>query len=228
MSEPFICIKTLTKTYDMGQTRAVDRISLTIDRGEFIAIQGPSGSGKSTLLNIMSGLDEAEEGEVLIAGQRLGQNGDLARFRARVVGFIFQMHNLIPSLTALENVMIPMLELDLPNRESLRRAETLLDRVSLKNKAHRLPPQLSGGERQRVAVARALANEPELLLADEPTGSLDSLTAARVLDLLREIHRERRVTLVVVTHSSEVAQIAERIILLKDGKIVEDTKSKKL
>ncbi|MBI1742238.1 ABC transporter ATP-binding protein [Candidatus Acetothermia bacterium] len=222
MSKPLIQVIDLVKTYDLGQTRALDGISLEIESGEFVAIQGPSGSGKSTLLNIISGLDRAESGEVCVAGQRLSRNGDLARFRARTVGFIFQLHNLIPSLTALENVMIPMIEIELSKKEALQRAKTLLARVSLTGKEHRMPTQLSGGERQRVAVARALANQPELILADEPTGSLDSQTEAKVLGLLGEIHQERNVTLIVVTHSPEVAQKADRIIQVRDGKIVED------
>ncbi len=173
-------------------------------------------------MNIISGLDRAESGEVCVAGFQLDNNGDLSRFRSQIVGFIFQLHNLLPSLTVLENVMIPMVELNLSKKVCVERAERLLERVQLLNKAHRLPTQLSGGERQRVAVARALANEPKLILADEPTGSLDSQTETKVLELLRKIHRERGVTLVVVTHSTDVAQKADRILCMRDGKIIED------
>jgi putative ABC transport system ATP-binding protein len=223
MSEPFIKIRHLTKTYDLGRTRALDGVSLEIARGEFVAIQGPSGSGKSTLLNLLGGLDAPESGEVWVAGQSLSMNGDLSGFRARRVGLVFQLHNLIPSLTALENVLIPMIESAIPRARAIERARRLLERVGLPDKEHRLPTQLSGGERQRVAVARALANEPELILADEPTGSLDSQTEAKVLELLCEIHRERGVTIIVVTHDGEVARCANRIIQLRDGQIIQDS-----
>jgi putative ABC transport system ATP-binding protein len=222
MNEPLIRVQNVFKTYDLGQTRALDGVSLVIERGESVAIQGPSGSGKSTLLNMIGGLDRVESGEVWVAGQRLGQNGDVAHFRARTIGFIFQLHNLLPSLTALENIIVPMVEMDVPQREAVQRAWELLDRVALTGKGDRLPTQLSGGERQRVAVARALANRPELILADEPTGSLDSQTEARVLALLREIHQEQAVTLVIVTHSPDVAGRADRIIQLLDGRLIED------
>jgi putative ABC transport system ATP-binding protein len=222
MNKLLIKATNLRKTYDHGQTRALDDVSFAIDEGEFVAIQGPSGSGKSTLLNMISGLDQAESGELTVAGVRLGNSSDLSAFRSEIIGFIFQLHNLLPSLTVLENVMIPMVELRLNQKIARERARHLLERVQLLPKLHRLPTQLSGGERQRVAVARALANEPKLILADEPTGSLDSQTEARVLALLREIHRERGVTLVVVTHSAEVAQKADRIILMRDGRIIED------
>jgi putative ABC transport system ATP-binding protein len=160
-------------------------------------------------------------GELWVAGEDLTHSrGDLASFRARKVGFIFQLHNLIPSLTALENLLIPTLELNEPRREAQARARELLERVGLADKAHRRPPELSGGERQRVAVARALINNPQLILADEPTGSLDSKTEKAVLDLLRELHRERGVTLIVVTHDARVAQHADRVIELIDGRVV--------
>jgi putative ABC transport system ATP-binding protein len=221
MNEQIVIARDLVKTYDNGRTRALDGVSLEIFAGEFVAICGPSGSGKSTLLNLIGALDRPDSGELWVAGEDLTHSrGDLAGFRARKVGFIFQLHNLIPSLTALENLLIPTLELKEPRREAQARARELLERVGLADKAHRRPPELSGGERQRVAVARALINNPQLILADEPTGSLDSKTEKAVLDLLRELHRERGVTLILVTHDARVAQHADRVIELIDGRVV--------
>ncbi len=221
MNEPIVIARDLVKTYESGRTRALDGVSLEISSGEFVAICGPSGSGKSTLLNLIGALDRPDSGELWVAGEDLAHSqGDLAGFRARKVGFIFQLHNLIPSLTALENLLIPTLELNSSRREAQARARELLERVGLADKAHRRPPELSGGERQRVAVARALINNPQLILADEPTGSLDSKTEKAVLDLLRELHRERGVTLILVTHDVRVAQHADRVIELIDGRVV--------
>jgi len=221
MNERIVIARDLVKTYENGRTRALDGVSLEIFAGEFVAICGPSGSGKSTLLNLIGALDRPDSGELWVAGEDLTHSqGDLAVFRARKVGFIFQLHNLIPSLTALENLLIPTLELNEPRHKAQARARELLERVGLADKAHRRPPELSGGERQRVAVARALINNPELILADEPTGSLDSKTEKAVLDLLRELHRERGVTLILVTHDARVAQHADRVIELIDGRVV--------
>jgi putative ABC transport system ATP-binding protein len=199
MSDRTVIARDLVKTYENGRTRALNGVSLEVFSGEFVAIYGPSGSGKSTLLNLIGALDRPDSGELWVAGENLTRShGDLAGFRARKVGFIFQLHNLIPSLTALENVLIPTLELN--GRDAPARARELLERVGLADKAHRRPPELSGGERQRVAVARALVNNPALILADEPTGSLDSKTERAVLELLRELQSERGVTLILVTH----------------------------
>lgn len=221
MSEPIVIARDLVKTYENGRTRALDGVSLEIFKGEFVAICGPSGSGKSTLLNLIGALDRPDSGELRVAGEDLTcSHGDLARFRARKVGFIFQLHNLIPSLTALENVLIPTLELNHSRRDAQARARELLERVGLADKAHRRPPELSGGERQRVAVARALVNTPELVLADEPTGSLDSKTEKHILDLLKELQVERGVTLILVTHDPHVAQRADRVIELLDGRVI--------
>ena len=215
-----VIARDLVKTYEGGRTRALDGVSLEIFSGEFVAICGPSGSGKSTLLHLLGALDSPDSGELWVAGEDLAHSrGDLARFRARKVGFIFQLHNLIPSLTALENVLIPTLELNHSRRDAHARAHRLLERVGLADKAHRRPPELSGGERQRVAVARALVNDPELVLADEPTGSLDSKTEKHVLDLLKELRAERDVTLILVTHDPRVAQHADRVLELWDGRI---------
>lgn len=220
MSDSIVVARDLVKTYENGRTRALDGVTLEIMRGEFVAICGPSGSGKSTLLNLIGALDKPDSGELWVAGEDLAHSrGDLANFRARKVGFIFQLHNLIPSLTALENVLIPTLELNHSRRDARARAQGLLERVGLGDKAHRRPPELSGGERQRVAVARALVNNPEIVLADEPTGSLDSKNERQVLELLRELQSERGVTLILVTHDPRVAQNADRVIELLDGRI---------
>lgn len=220
MSELIVLARDLVKSYEGGRTRALDGASLEIEKGEFVAICGPSGSGKSTLLNLIGALDRPDSGELCIAGEILtNSQGDFARFRARKIGFIFQLHNLIPSLTALENILIPTLELSHSRREAQARARALLERVGLGDKAHRRPPELSGGERQRVAVARALVNNPELILADEPTGSLDSTTEQQVLDLLKELRSERGVTLILVTHDPRVAQHADRVIEIVDGRL---------
>jgi putative ABC transport system ATP-binding protein len=218
MSDRTVIARDLVKTYENGRTRALNGVSLEIFSGEFVAICGPSGSGKSTLLNLIGALDRPDSGELWVAGEDLTRShGDLAGFRARKVGFIFQLHNLIPSLTAIENVLIPTLELN--GRDAPARARELLERVGLADKAHRRPPELSGGERQRVAVARALVNNPALILADEPTGSLDSKTERAVLELLRELQSERGVTLILVTHDPRVAQSADRVIELVDGRV---------
>lgn len=220
MSELIVMARDLVKSYEGGRTRALDGASLEVFAGEFVAICGPSGSGKSTLLHLIGALDRPDSGELWVAGEDVGHShGDLAQFRARTVGFIFQLHNLIPSLTALENILIPTLELNHARRDTQARARQLLERVGLLDKAHRRPPELSGGERQRVAVARALVNNPELILADEPTGSLDSKTERQVLDLLKELRAERRVTLIVVTHEPRVAQTADRVIEILDGRV---------
>jgi putative ABC transport system ATP-binding protein len=221
MSDHIVVARDLVKTYENGRTRALDGVTVEIARGEFVAICGPSGSGKSTLLNLIGALDKPDAGELYVAGEDLAHSrGDLAGFRARKVGFIFQLHNLIPSLTALENVLIPTVELNHSRRDAQARARELLERVGLSDKAHRRPPELSGGERQRVAVARALVNTPELILADEPTGSLDSKNEKDVLDLLRELQTERGVTLILVTHDPRVAQTADRVIELLDGRVI--------
>lgn len=216
-------IKDLTKVYgDGAQVRALDSVSLSIERGEFIAIVGPSGSGKSTLLNLIGALDRPTSGEVLISGKALSKVHDLDRFRSETVGFVFQTHNLIPTLTSVENVEIPMYESKLSKSKRHARAIELLQLVGLGTRAHHLPSQLSGGERQRVAVARALANRPTILLADEPTGNLDSKTTLEIMGLLAELNRTEGTTLIVVTHNHEVARATRRVITLRDGKIQRD------
>jgi putative ABC transport system ATP-binding protein len=184
---------------------------------------GPSGCGKSTLLHILGGMDRPTSGEVFFDGQALDRIADLARFRRERVGFVFQSFNLLPTLSAVENVEIPMLETRRSNSERCRRALDLLDRVGLGGCAHRIPSDLSGGERQRVAIARSLANDPEVIFADEPTGNLDSSFTATVLELLREINRRQGTTVVIVTHDDRVPGIADRTLHMLDGRIVPES-----
>jgi ABC-type lipoprotein export system ATPase subunit len=216
---PLLRAEGLVKTYPDGDVRAVRGVSLAIAEGEFAAITGPSGCGKSTLLHLLGGLDRPDEGEVFFRGDPLAKL-DLDAFRARRLGFVFQSFHLVPTLTAMENVQVPMFEAEWPRSERAGRARRLLDEVGLSHRADHLPRRLSVGERQRVAIARALANEPTLLLADEPTGNLDTPTQAEVLDLLGRLRRDRGLTLVIVTHSAEVAAAADREIKLRDGRVV--------
>jgi putative ABC transport system ATP-binding protein len=211
----------LVKTYPDGSVKAVRGISLAINAGEFVAITGPSGCGKSTLLHLLGGLDRPDEGEVFYRGEPFARM-NLDAFRARRLGFVFQSFHLVPTLTALENVQVPMFESDLPRRERADRARSLLEEVGLSQRADHPPRRLSVGERQRVAIARALANEPALLLADEPTGNLDSTTESDVLALLARLRTDRGLTLLIVTHGTEVASSADREIKLRDGRIVSD------
>jgi lipoprotein-releasing system ATP-binding protein len=199
-------------------------LDLQVSDRERIAILGPSGSGKSTVLNIIGALDHADHGEVHVAGQNLTQlvGSELARFRNETVGFIFQLHHLLPQCTILENVLVPTLAQPRRDRAALQlRARELLESVGLKDRLDHRPGQLSGGERQRAAVARALINSPKLLLADEPTGALDRVSARRLVDLLIEVNRTAGVTLIVVTHALEVAQRMQRVLEFADGRLVE-------
>ncbi len=212
-------IKNLKKSYDNGRIKALNGIDLKIREGEFVSIIGPSGSGKSTLLNMIGALDTADEGSVKVAGNDLTLKKDLSDFRSRKMGFIFQLHNLIPNLSALENVTIPMYGNGYKSKQMNERALKLLEYVKLKDKAARNPTELSGGERQRVAIARALANSPSIILADEPTGSLDSKNGQMILQRLKELHEQEKVTLIMVTHDMKVAAMAERTIQVLDGEI---------
>jgi len=209
----------VTKRYDDGAP-AVDRVSLAVAPGEALAVMGPSGSGKSTLLNLIAGLDRPTSGEVLVAGERVDRLSEtgLARFRRRQVGMIFQFFNLLDDMTVLDNILLPAQLAGLPSDQAQVRADELLAALRITAHADAYPARLSGGERQRVAIARALVNRPALLLADEPTGELDSLTADRILSLLRD-RADAGSAVLVVTHSSEVAATADREIRLLDGRI---------
>lgn len=221
-NENVIEIKSLKKSYENGQIIALDGVDLEIKKGEFVSIIGPSGSGKSTLLNMIGALDTAGEGSVKVAGIDLSQTKDLSKFRSQEIGFVFQLHNLIPNLTVLENVQIPMIGTSISGKDMEKRALELLKSVDLEDRINQRPTKLSGGERQRVAIARALVNKPSIILADEPTGALDSKTGDIILDLLKDLHKKENVTLVMVTHEPYVANMADRIITVLDGKIREE------
>jgi len=214
----------LSKVYGSGESavHALDDINLAVAAGEFVAIMGPSGCGKSTLLNMLGALDQPTAGEVWVAGENLARLKDVDAFRASTVGFIFQLHNLLPTLSALENVETPMQGRVASARVRRARALHLLERVGLAERARALPNQLSGGQRQRIAIARALANSPKLVLADEPTGALDSQSGEEILRLIGELNRSEGATVAVVTHDRRVAQATQRILRMQDGRIVED------
>ena len=214
-----VVVDDVTKRFDGGRFAALDGVSLRLEPEEFVALTGPSGSGKSTLLNLIGALDRADGGSVRVDGADVS-NADAAEYRARVVGFVFQFHNLISTLSSLENVQVPMIGRGLSRRERERRARELLDEVGLVQRAASRPPTLSGGERQRVAIARALANGPRLLLADEPTGALDGGAAAQVLALLQRVHEQRGTTILLVTNDETVAARADRTLRLRDGRVI--------
>jgi len=222
-------LKNVTKIVRSGgeELRILDNISLEIPSGEFIAITGASGSGKSTLLSLIAGLDLPSSGEIKIDGEEITKmsEDELAELRGKKIGIIFQSFHLIPSLTAFENVLIPMEILGV--KDAKERAWKLLADVDLTNRAHHYPSELSGGEQQRVAIARAFANQPKILLADEPTGNLDSRNGAHVLELMMKLHLKNQTTLVLVTHDQELSKRADRQIKLHDGKIISDTRAMK-
>ena len=213
-------INGLYKSYENGNIKALNGIDLTIKEGEFVSIIGPSGSGKSTLLNMLGALDLPDKGSIKVVGYDLLSNKKLNEFRSQKIGFVFQLHNLIPNLSVVENIEIPMFTSKMSNSEMRSRALELLDIVDLKDKASLKPSKLSGGERQRVAIARSLANNPSIILADEPTGSLDSKTSTKILKQLIDLHKHEHVTLIVVTHDMDVAKLADRTIEVLDGKLV--------
>jgi len=216
--------KNVSKTYTIEdrQLCVLDNVSLAIEGGEFAVIQGSSGSGKSTLLSLLSGLDSPSTGRIIVAGQDITDwsEDQLAPLRNATIGFVFQSFHLVPSLSALENVMFPA-ELR-QDRQARKKAEFLLDRVGLSARRANFPHQLSGGEKQRVAICRALVNDPQILFADEPTGNLDSKNGAAILASLLDLHRERQTTLVLVTHSPEIANRADRLITMQDGRVISD------
>jgi ABC-type lipoprotein export system ATPase subunit len=224
MSESVYLVETrsLTRVYGDGEAiRALDHVDLQIKAGEFVAVMGPSGSGKSTLLNMIGALDAPTSGQVLINGQDLAEIRNKDEFRGKTVGFVFQLHNLIPTLTAQENVEVPMMGHAGP-AERRRRSRELLDLVELGDRSRHLPNQLSGGQRQRVAVARALANKPLLVLADEPTGSLDTVSSQALMQLLRDLNRNQGMTFIVVSHDPAVARQTNRVLVMADGRIVRE------
>ena len=224
MTDVALQTEQLTRDYRVGRNTvtALRGVDIAIARGEFVAIMGPSGCGKSTLLNLIGGLDQPTAGRVLIDGHDLANDNEeqLAALRRQKLGFIFQRHDLFPVLTALENVEFPLLLNSVPSDERRMRAAMLLDAVNLPDKANHLPDELSSGQQQRVGIARALANSPAILLADEPTGNLDSATAAEVIEVLAALNRKRGLTLVMVTHDPETAAKADRILYLKDGQLI--------
>ncbi|MGM0488752.1 MAG: ABC transporter ATP-binding protein, partial [Planctomycetota bacterium] len=219
---PLLETRQLTMVYADGAVTALAGIDLGIEHGEFVAIMGPSGSGKSTLLHMLGALDVPTSGEVLFEGVSLSEVDSLDRIRSKEIGFVFQSFYLLPNLTAAENVQLPMFECSWEAAERSRRAFELLETVGMSPRATQLPMHLSVGERQRVAIARALANEPAVLLADEPTGNLDSRTGGEILDLFRALHERQGRTIVMVTHDIEVAEKARRLVRVRDGRIESD------
>ncbi|HEU5457701.1 MAG TPA: ABC transporter ATP-binding protein [Terracidiphilus sp.] len=219
MTSPALEVRGLYKSYDGGAIEALRGIDLSIDAGEYVAITGHSGSGKSTLLHLLGGLDSPTSGEVLFKNSRLGSQIDLDTYRSRRVGFIFQAFHLMPTLRVIENVQLPMIGMKRKNFNRAARAEELLKEMGMEHRMTHYPHKLSAGERQRVAIARALANNPEILLADEPTGNLDSVNSARIMQILTGIQKEHGMTLIVVTHENEVAHAAARQIRIRDGRV---------
>jgi putative ABC transport system ATP-binding protein len=215
----------LTRTFEVGEAtvEALRGVNLEVPKGCFVALVGPSGSGKSTFLNLVGGLDRPSSGELWVDGVELGASEEqvLTEHRRRVVGFVFQSFNLLPRLTALENVALPLMFVGVPEWQRLDRARELLTQVSLAERLEHRPTQLSGGEQQRVAIARALVDQPAIILADEPTGNIDSATGAEIMTLLRRLNHEQGVTLLLVTHDPEAAAFADRVVQLRDGQIVE-------
>lgn len=224
-SDNSIKLRDVTKIYKLGETkiRALNGITLSVKKGEFLSLVGPSGSGKSTLLNIIGCIDTPTSGEVFFDGMDVSKLKDreMTKIRLLKIGFIFQQFYLIPTLNAMENIELPMKEAKVPKEERRKRVRKLLEHVGLKERERHYPSQLSGGEQQRVAIARSLANSPSVILADEPTGEIDSETSEKIVTLLRKLNLEEKVTLIVVTHDVKIAGHADRLITLEDGKIVD-------
>src|SRR2546426_12734659 len=222
---PLLIVKLdhVEKSYRLGKTtvNALRGVSLTLREREFVVVMGPSGSGKTTLLNIIGTLDRASSGQVLLEGSDTGKmrDGELTRLRRHKIGFIFQFHNLIPVLTALENVQLPLLTSGVNTKQAEERAKNLLARIGLSSRLNHLPDELSGGEQQRVAIARPLANHPRVLLADEPTGNLDSTTGQEILSLLRRLSADQQLTVVLITHDSAIAAAADMLLRMSDGRL---------
>ena len=227
MSDLVIQIRDLERTYEMGAetVHALRGVSLEIRRNEYVAIMGPSGSGKSTMMNLIGCLDTPTTGEYWLNGQEVSRMPDdaLARVRNKEIGFVFQTFNLLPRASALANVELPLVYAGIPARERRKRAESALQRVGLGNRMDHRPNELSGGQRQRVAIARALVNTPAILLADEPTGNLDSTTSEEIMKVFEHLHAQGQ-TIIMVTHEADIAAHAERVVVLKDGRVASDTR----
>ena len=221
----------LVKIYPMGESeiRALDRVSVDIDKGEFVAVMGPSGSGKSTFMNVLGCLDRPTSGQYALGGKRVSElaGDELAAVRNRSIGFVFQQFNLLPRTPAIENVELPLVYAGIERKLRLEKSKAMLERVGLGERAHHHPGQLSGGQQQRVAIARALVTEPLLILADEPTGALDSRTSLEIMELLQELNRQG-MTVVLVTHEPEIARFARRILGFRDGRVVQDDRNEAL
>jgi putative ABC transport system ATP-binding protein len=226
MAKTIIDVRNVWKIYQMGKVEvpALRGLDIQVKEEEFVAIMGPSGSGKSTAMNIIGCLDTPTKGDIYLEGKNIAKMSEsaLARIRGRIIGYIFQRFNLIPSLTALENVMLPMIFQGVPEKEKRERAIELLRKVGLEERMSHRPSELSGGEQQRVAIARALANNPDIVLADEPTGNLDSKTGEKIMQLLVDLHEKEKKTIVVITHDADIAAYADRRLILRDGKLIKD------
>ena len=224
---PILEVRNIRKGYKLGkiQVPALRGITFNVNQGEFLAIFGPSGSGKSTLLHLMGGLDRPDEGEILIDGSNLQDlhDNELAELRLKKIGFVFQFFNLLPRLTALRNVELPLTVAGLPEKEALEKAEEMLKLMGLEARVDHKPSELSGGEQQRVAMARALINDPKIVLADEPTGNLDTKTGWELVELMRKLNKEKGQTFVMITHDPHIAETADHMIHLRDG-LIEGTK----
>jgi putative ABC transport system ATP-binding protein len=218
-----IVVEDVEKSYENGLVNALKGVSFEVERGSMFGIMGPSGSGKSTLLHLLGALDTPTRGVVRLLGRALHEVEDLARLRREKLGFVFQLHHLVPNLSLRENVELPSLPLGIPRQDRRRRADHLLERVGLGDRAGFLPVKCSGGERQRAAVARALMNKPELLLADEPTGSVDSTTGASILSLFRELQSDAGLTVVMITHNESIGRQLDALVRLVDGRIVDSS-----
>lgn len=217
-----LSVRDVCKEYSDGKVRALDHVSFDVQKGEYVAIMGPSGSGKSTLLSILGTLDQPTSGTLSFAGQGVDANTDLDELRSRAIGFVFQSFYLLPTLTALENIQVPMFGRGWKVAKRIAKARELIEAVGMSDRAKHLPKALSVGQRQRIAIARSLAGDPHLLLADEPTGNLDTVTAAGILELFEQLHSQRKMTLITVTHSEEVAHAAQRVLRVRDGRIESD------
>lgn len=221
--EKILELKDVWKVYDLGkvQLEVLKGVSLDIEEEDFVVVLGPSGSGKSTLLNLMSCLDTPTKGKVYLEGKDVSalSEDELARIRGRIIGFVFQQFNLLPHLTALENVSLPTVFQGVSQEERIRRAKKYLDAVGLSNRMDHRPSELSGGEKQRVAIARSLVNNPDVIVADEPTGNVDSKTGAHIMEILKELNEKEGRTIVVVTHDSELQEFGKRTVKIKDGEI---------